>query len=234
MGYTTDFSGQFKLNKPLDDKTKEFLTKFAETRRMKRDPKKIAQQFGGTPEQYGVEGEFFVGGLGFAGQNDDASVLEHNYPPITQPGLWCQWAPNEDGTAIVWDGGEKFYDYVAWLEYIVKNFLMPKGYSITGDVIWQGEDTGDVGVISVKANKIAVYQGRTTVPKTKTKKPKAKTETKVERPPKDVKLLGNTKGEKFIELRELVDFIQWQADGLTKDRRATLLVLIDKIKDLAL
>ena len=34
MGYTTDFTGQFDLDKPLDDETYEFLCKFNSTRRM--------------------------------------------------------------------------------------------------------------------------------------------------------------------------------------------------------
>jgi len=232
MGYTTDFLGQFKLNKPLDAETKEYLTAFAQTRRMRRNPKKIAEIFGGTPEQYGIEGEFFVKGLGFCGQDNDASVLDHNYPPKTQPSLWCQWTPTADGTAIEWDGNEKFYNYVEWLEYIVKNFLDPKGFSITGDVVWQGEEVGDVGIINVRGNKIEIYKGCTTVPETKNSEIK----TEVKPSSKDVKLLINKiTCQKFIELHELVDFIQLQADGLKKgsESKAILLVLIDKIKDLA-
>ena len=36
MGYNTNFDGQFNLNKPLSEKDKEFLTKFAKTRRTAR------------------------------------------------------------------------------------------------------------------------------------------------------------------------------------------------------
>lgn len=41
MGYTTDFEGTLKLNKKLDKETKLFLTKLAQTRRMKRDAAKL-------------------------------------------------------------------------------------------------------------------------------------------------------------------------------------------------
>lgn len=150
MGYTTDFAGEFKLNRQLDTETANYLRKFAETRRMKRK----------LPLEYGVEGEFYVDGTGYAGQGHEDNVIDHNSPPSTQPGLWCQWIPNEDGTAIVWDGGEKFYDYVEWIEYIIKNFLAPKGYVLNGDVQWQGEDAGDVGVISIKDNVVRTKKAR--------------------------------------------------------------------------
>jgi hypothetical protein len=83
MGYTTDFSGSFELNKQLGPKMKEFLTKLNETRRMKR---KVSDKFG-------VDGEFFVGGTGSFGQDSTGDVVDYNDPPSTQPGLWCQWTP---------------------------------------------------------------------------------------------------------------------------------------------
>ena len=58
MGYTTDFSGRFELNKQLSPKMKQYLTLLNETRRMKRN----------TDEVFGVQGEFFVfGGGDFGG-----------------------------------------------------------------------------------------------------------------------------------------------------------------------
>ena len=53
---------------------------------------------------------------------------------IAQPGLWCGWRPNEDGTVIEHDGGEKFYDYTEWIQYLVHHFLEPWGYKLNGDV----------------------------------------------------------------------------------------------------
>lgn len=137
MGYTTEFSGRFLLNKPLDDDTYNFLIKFNETRRMARklDPK------------YGVEGEFYVDGKGFMGQDDDESVTNHNCPPSTQPSLWCQWRPSEDRLGIEWDGGEKFNEYREWIAYIIKSFLKPKGYELSGKVHYQGEESSDYGDI---------------------------------------------------------------------------------------
>jgi hypothetical protein len=153
MGYTTDFHGQFKLNKKLDQETHEFLDKFNRTRRMKRNFPN---------NKYGIDGEFFVDGLGFMGQEDDPSVVNHNQPPSTQPGLWCQWCPSEDGMYIEWDGGEKFYNYVEWLNYLVKNVLSPKGYTLNGEVEWQGEDRDDRGLIVVNDNQITTKIARIT------------------------------------------------------------------------
>jgi len=146
MGYTTEFRGEFKFNKPLDAETKDFLEKLASTRRMKRN----------LPPEYGVEGEFFVEGKGYAGQDRDDSILDYNRPPSTQPGLWCQWTPTLDGKGLEWDGGEKFYHYIDWIEYIIKKILEPRGYSLTGDVEWRGEDWSDTGTISIRENNVTV------------------------------------------------------------------------------
>jgi hypothetical protein len=152
MGYTTDFEGKFKLNKKLDEDTHVFLTKFNQTRRMKR---KFADN------KYGIDGEFFVDGLGFMGQDDDASVVNQSQPPRTQPSLWCQWCPSDDGKYIEWDGGEKFYNYVEWLAYLVQKVLEPKGYKLSGEVFWQGEESDDRGIIAVHDNQITTKIGRT-------------------------------------------------------------------------
>jgi hypothetical protein len=146
MGYTTDFSGRFELDKPLAPKMKKFLTLLNETRRMKRN----------VDEAFGIEGEFFVFGTGSYGQDHDNSIVDFNQQPSTQPSLWCQWVPNEDGTAIEWDGGEKFYAYSEWLFYIINKVLAPNGYTLNGTVVWQGEETGDVGKIHVVDNVVTV------------------------------------------------------------------------------
>lgn len=147
MGYTTEFDGKFNLNKKLDKETHEFLTKLASTRRMKRK----------LPTEYGIEGEFYVDGAGYAGQDREDSIVDYNKPPSTQPGLWCQWVPTEDGTAIEWDGGEKFYHYVDWIKYIIDKVLAPRGYSLSGVVDWRGEDWSDTGTIVVRDNKVGIF-----------------------------------------------------------------------------
>lgn len=166
MGYSTDFHGSFKLNKPLAPEHAAYLRAFAETRRMKRDasvteerpdPVRVAA---GLP--VGKDGGYFVGEGGVAGQGEGGfgvlpkGVLDFNREPTEQPGLWCQWVPNEDGTEIEWDGGEKFYHYVDWLDYLIEHFLSPWGYTLEGEVEWRGEDWEDTGTISVSGNVVEV------------------------------------------------------------------------------
>jgi len=146
MGYTTEFSGVFSINKPLDKDTADFLRALNKTRRMKRnvDPK------------YGVEGEFYVEGDGDFGQDHEDNIINYNVPPSTQPGLWCQWTPTDDNKGIEWDGGEKFYHAAEWIEYIIEKILAPKGYILNGSVEAQGEETSDHWWLRVKDNKASI------------------------------------------------------------------------------
>jgi hypothetical protein len=161
MGYTTDFSGEFLLNRPLEPKHKAYLEAFNGSRRMRRDAKKAAalpdplREAVGLP--IGPEGAYYVGSAsdGDFGQREDISVTDHNSPPSGQPGLWCQWIPNEEGTAIEWDGGEKFYDYIEWIKYLIEHFLKPWGYGLDGTVEWSGEDRDDMGEIRIVGNRVS-------------------------------------------------------------------------------
>jgi hypothetical protein len=136
-----------------------YLWVFSRTRRMRRDPGKAllladpVREMVGLP--LGEDAGYFTGVTVGAGQGDE-SILDYNRPPKGQPGLWCQWIPNGDDTAIVWDGGEKFYNYVAWLEYLLDHFLRPWGYLLNGAVSWRGEQESDRGIIHVRENTITV------------------------------------------------------------------------------
>lgn len=113
MGYSTNFSGQFNLDKPLTLAQYNELKRFAD-----KDHR----------DEHGM------------------------------PGYYCQWIPTEEGTSLEWDGNEKFYDYVEWLEYLIEHFLQPWGYTVNGEVTWQGEDVGDLGTIYVGDNVIATQK----------------------------------------------------------------------------
>lgn len=158
MGYTTDFEGEFKLDKSLAPEHAAYLHKFATTRRMKRDADKAeglddpVRVAAGLP--IGEEGGYFVGAEGLMGQDEDPSMTEYNSPPSGQPGLWCQWIPGEGGETIVWDEGEKFYYYREWLIYLVEHFLGPWGYTLSGEVRWSGDEDEDLGILYAKDNKV--------------------------------------------------------------------------------
>lgn len=142
VGSSTKFKGQFNLNKPLDNVTFSFLKRISETRRIART----------VDAKYGVEGEFYVDGS--SNSFADSTVIDPNAPPKTQPGLWCQWVPTEDHLHIEWNGAEKFYNYIEWMEYLISKILAPRGYVVNGDVKWRGEDFDDTGVLEVNDNMV--------------------------------------------------------------------------------
>ena len=166
MGYTTDFDGCFKVEPALEPKHREYLDEFAASRRIKRDPDKASwisdpvRALVGLP--VGPEGGYFVGGQKIIKEGYDNSVMDYNRPPESQPGLWCQWVPNDDGTAIEWDQSEKFYDYAEWIEYLIEHFLKPWGYKLNGTVHWYGEEQSDLGKIVIKDNEVQVMHGEIT------------------------------------------------------------------------
>ncbi len=171
MGYSTDFNGEFELDKPLTEAQRLYLKAFGDTRRMQRDEQITAQRPDPLREAVGLpvglDGGYFVNEEGHAGQGKEIfsrpdDVTDHNGAPRGQPGLWCQWAPTEDGMRIEWDGSEKFYNYVEWLKYIIENFLKPWGYVLNGEVEWNGEDSGDRGQIVVKNNVVKTRKAVTT------------------------------------------------------------------------
>lgn len=151
MGYTTIFNGGFKITPPLTDEHRKFLTDFSNSRRMKRDAKKLAIKYPGM--DIGIEGEWFVSGSDKVIPQDD-DILDYNTPPATQPSLWCDWLPNADGTMFVWNESEKTYCTQEWLEYLITYFFEPKGYTLNGEIKAYGELLGDYWGLGIIDNKI--------------------------------------------------------------------------------
>jgi len=87
---------------------------------------------------------------------------------IGMPGLYCQWTPNKEGLGLIWNGMEKFYNYIEWLKWLIDNELEPNGYVLNGRVFWYGDDTGDIGTIEVKDSHIFVTKGQVIQDGTKT------------------------------------------------------------------
>jgi hypothetical protein len=127
MGYTAEFRGRVELKPPLNAGEIAYLRKFSHTRRMAC-----------------VQGPYYVDRGGLAGQGEGPDVLHYHQPPECQPGLWCQWVPTEDGTALVWDGGEKFDDADEWMSYLIQHFLWANAHAFQLDperfVFLQGHD----------------------------------------------------------------------------------------------
>jgi hypothetical protein len=132
MGYSTDFEGAFEITPPLSDVLAAEMKAFA--REDHRDP-------------------------------------ETGRDPKDMPGIWCQWVPEQSRyegrdempwDSLVWDGGEKFYEYDQWLVYLIDHFLKPNGHTLNGDVTWSGEESGDLGMLSVRDNVLTVKNAKVT------------------------------------------------------------------------
>jgi len=168
MGYTTDLFGRFDLSRPLTGIERNYINDFSETRRMGRKVDELMETYKGrggfpfeddtivrTPEEiYGVDGAYYIG--------EDACIKDYNQPPLGQPGLWCQWVTNEEGTQIEWDGNEKFYHYTEWIEYLIEHFFKPWGVVVNGEIEWVGEDRSDVGMIRITDNEVQELNGTIT------------------------------------------------------------------------
>jgi hypothetical protein len=151
MGYTTEFEGKIEITPALPLDLIEYINKFSETRRMKRNTKVLKNIYNGEfgfNGDYGVEGEYFIG-------DDNCSIVDYNDPPKTQPGLWCDWEITKDGKCIQWNETEKFYDAEIWMQYIIDNFI-GNDYSCNGTISAQGEEFDDQWDLIVENNKVRV------------------------------------------------------------------------------
>lgn len=92
-------------------------------------------------------------------EQDDGVLLDYTDAPETMPhGSYLQWQPNNYGTGLEWNGGEKFYDYVHWLRWLIKHYFTPRNITLNGELRWQGEDISDVGILTVDNNKVTTQK----------------------------------------------------------------------------
>jgi len=59
-----------------------------------------------------------------------------------------------DDTFLQWDGNTDFEDPTTPLQELIDNIFAPNGFTVEGEVRWQGDDDLDRGRISIKNNKI--------------------------------------------------------------------------------
>ena len=172
MGYNTEFEGSFEFEEKLSSEMIQYINRFSTTRRVKRNVEKIKETYSDWKKlsfngDLGEDGEYFVGDskcvidLKSGNTSDDPSIIDYNEPPASQPGLWCQWVVSLDGKYLKWDGNEKFYDYIEWLDYLITHFFTPNNIFMNGSVMWRGDDFDDMGKITVEHNKITVIKNTT-------------------------------------------------------------------------
>lgn len=134
-----DWTGLF-FDPPLLPQHTAYLRKFSQTRRVRRDSEQAKFLPDADREQaalpLGEDAEFFVGGLGFAGQQSDLSVVSNNVPPARQPGLWCGWIPNEEGTRLEFnfdiETAKDLDEAILWLSYLDNHFFNRWDYDLKG------------------------------------------------------------------------------------------------------
>lgn len=114
MTYFANFLGEVWITPRLNAAEIAYLTRFADTRRMRR-----------RSGPYTTEPFDLLGPLG-------TDVLDVNEPAEGQPDLYCQWIPTPEGEAIAWNRSSKFPFASRWMEYIVEHFLAP-GARLSGE-----------------------------------------------------------------------------------------------------
>src|ERR1051325_10878251 len=127
MGFEISILGELGFDKPLSKEHAAYLTKFSNTRRMKRSNDNLESIQDPIREAVGLplgnDGEYFVGSKARMGQDfGDSSILSDATPPANQPNLWCGWAPDKSRKKLRWNGIPQF-DPVAWLHYLISHFF---------------------------------------------------------------------------------------------------------------
>ncbi len=88
----------------------------------------------------------------------EINYIIKNNPSLEKPGTECRWhiINEENNFYLKWNGNKVFYDYIEWLEYIVKIFFQ-KQINANGIIIVIGEDFGDGYYIIIENNNIYLY-----------------------------------------------------------------------------
>lgn len=152
--------GTLTVSPQLEVRHATYLGRFREINHVKRDPKLIESKAKPDPIRLAVglpvgpQGAYYVGDAGWSGTPDE-SVVDDSTPPRGQPTCRCNWSPTEDRCGLVLPHGDAT-DGVAWLRYLIKHFLQPWGYTVSGKAFWvptYGSRRGPSGrLLDVRAN----------------------------------------------------------------------------------
>lgn len=162
MGYSTIYIGKFKISGDKDPIFSLYLDTFLNSRRVKRDVKKIKKVYRknwkvlSNHGDLGEEGEFFACPIE---KKKDKSIIAYNMPPSNQPGLWCPFHTFiENGTTYLeWDGAEMAKKPFEWLQYLVEHFFAPNNLFLSGVILTIGEDCRDITYIVADENELMCY-----------------------------------------------------------------------------
>lgn len=155
MGYTTEFNGQITIEPALNTEEIKFIQAHNQTRRMLRS-----------------KGAYYISTGGDYGQASEDDITDYNASPEKQLSLWCGWTCTDDGTAIEWDGGEKFYSAAEWMKWLIEHILgnnplakpeLPflQGHTLNGEIIAQDEDMDEKWKLIVDSNTVMTARALT-------------------------------------------------------------------------
>jgi len=165
MGYTTDFIGYVGIEPALNEAEVEYLTAFTMSRRFDREG-----------------GPYAVPGNPRAEEDDRSGIPVERYNSVApgQPQLWCQWIPSWSGHCLTFDGHEKFYRPVEWLDYLIEHFLKRGAHAskhpghlfagftfdhvLNGTIAGSRRDTHELFLIDVVSNHVSVDMVRSADP----------------------------------------------------------------------
>lgn len=160
MGCTTLFRGKFEITPAMAPDHVRYIQRFADTRHHKYNQTTVAKR---DPdwEKHCYEGQFGEEGAYYTFPDEESiqltirELMDYNIASRVCPSLWCNWSVTDDGKYLMWDGGEKFYRYTEWLEFLLEHFLAPWGYVLNGGVEFCDEHD-KMGSITIEKNNVSV------------------------------------------------------------------------------
>jgi len=145
MGTEVYIHGSIQIAPRLEERHADYLTRFNRTRRMKRNVRVLTKMeevdstHAAVGLPLGLEGGYYVG------DDEDwrcPSIVDANRPPRGQPRLWCPWMPTHDLSGLTVSNDVSNDDFPTWLRYVIKHFLAPWGYTVSGLLVWDNPSRG--------------------------------------------------------------------------------------------
>jgi hypothetical protein len=87
------------------------------------------------------------------------SFTQKRHEDKDKPSPNCRWWINPFLPGrLGWNGNKQFHGYGKWLAYLLEHFFVPWGYTVTGQVWYQGQDPDDRGYLEVTDNQARRFE----------------------------------------------------------------------------
>lgn len=177
MGYYTDFDGHFTITPPLQDRHEAYLQVWLPMEhrayyedKLKDIPDPLREAVGLPIGPEGVyatcvespDEHWTKDGIVLEPRTiGEREELRHLTPDTAAwcPTRYCYWTVESDDTGrceLQAPQSGKVYSYQEWLLFLLKKFFVPWGYTLNGQVNWNGEDRTDMGVMRIEDNVLSV------------------------------------------------------------------------------